>query len=893
MSGGTVSDLVCTVVKTDLPDWADTLAQVQIEALGSTEGAPIVSLPVPARKMMAHSLDVKFTAEDLYGWVVNGKQKFSSNPIGPSVAVSDFLNAEVRGVFKSNDGSLVVWVVNRDAALDQQARGDIHRFAVSADLVLGAMANKKAVVIVGRARVEPLAHLPPLRSETVLLLAGSGERQLAQSYERNDLLAGKGLDGIDRAPILLSPQLVDTEFGTLLNVADQLLKGWSMAGQVQYANFNYPKPNSYPFGATPAPMVKKERKHFLFNWNTDGVAYRQTIDGLDVIAPQRTGSLSVIYGDVKDRPRDMEDTAYDYFAQSGDTTLTRVMQYTLLYQIFRQFNIKAAPPPVSARYKEFTANLDQVTRRQFKLLLSDMSESQLRTQLSNYWTKYAQSISDAEFASHGVRRNEFIAKRVEEVMGHVQELRNANKTSNGEVLNALVDMARTFRLRSQPTDREEARADAAEHTLLKALGPGLTLELLEGRGSGLKETGLIQIAMSQPEGWNSVMSAGPATTTSTRTAYVVESRALGVASSGVGGHNIDAPMVRFHAEEALPKGRVQVRQSEDGSWVVDHSPADSDRLRVIAREVGTRKDLSGEQIEAGVARALETSRAETPVALGAIRKPAGRIGDFTPTDAAESSHQIRALNPSEAQVLAALTANLQDAIVMEQTSSGTFTLSRSGSANALQVSSVTAATDALANGLIATANGRGGVSILIKGVAEAKTEAMLGYVQASLRRRSKDSVDHVLASGPDLFIPEARLRLLNEKIAHNGLRIDRSGIKLTPIKGGEFDGYTRVEVPITVQAKTPWYLRLVFFVKDVSASTVETIATKASAVLAALKGPVSPIDVEVAIRRSLKNDLRELNVDAVLLHVDSDVSQKTHRVIIAQDGERTASFGTA
>lgn len=889
MSGGTVSDIVCAVVKTDQPGWADTLARVQIEALGSTEGAPIISLPVPARKMLAHNLDLRFAAKDLHGWIVNGKHRFSSNPIAPSVSLNDLLIGGVRGVFRSEDGSLVVWVVNRDAALDEQARGDIHRFAVSGDLVLGALANKQAVVIVGRARVEPLAHLPPLRSETILLLAGSGERQLAQSYERDDMLAGKGMDGLDRAPILLSPQLVDTEFGTLLNIADQLLKGWSMAGQVQYAKFNYPKPRSYPFGATPAPMVRKDRNSFLFNWNTDGVAYRQAIDGLDVIAPQRTGALSVIYGDVRDRPRDMEDLAYDYFAQSGDTTLTRVVQYTLLYQIFRQFNITAAAAPVSARYREFTANLDQVTRRQLKVLLSDMSESQLRTQLTAYWTRYARGIDDAKLVAMGLRRDQVIVKLVGRSMGYGQALRNANKESGGAVLNALADMVATFRLRSQPTAKEQARADAAQGALVKALGPGLALGLLKDEGSGLKGTGLIQIAMNQPGGWDSLMSAGPPTVTSTHTAYVVESRPLGTLSSGVGGHNIDAPMTRFHAEGALAKGRVQVREAEDGGWIVDHSPADSDRLRAIAREVGTRKDLSKEQIEAEVANALKIDHVEAPVALGSIRQVTGRAEDFKPTRAAEASHEIRALNSSERQTLAALVASHQDAIIMEQGSDGAFTLSRAGSPNALRVSSVTAATDALANGLIANAGGRGGVPILVKGIAEEKTEAMLAYVQASLRRRSKATVDHVLASGPDLFVPEERVRLLNEKIAHNGLRIDRSGIKMSRVRGGDFDGYTRVEVPITVQAKTPWLLRIIFFAKDVSAAAVEAIATKASAVLAALKGPVSPAEVHAALRRSLQGDLRELNVDAVLMQVDGDISQKTHRAIIAQDGSHAAT----
>ena len=79
-------------------------------------------------------------------------------------------------------------------------------------------------------------------------------------------------------------------------------------------------------------------------------------------------------------------------------------------------------------------------------------------------------------------------------------------------------------------------------------------------------------------------------------------------------------------------------------------------------------------------------------------------------------------------------------------------------------------------------------------------------------------------------------------------------------------------------------LRLIFFVKDASAATAEVIATKVSAILAGLKELASPADIHVAIRRSLQTDLRDLNIDAVLLHVDSDASQKTHRVIIAQNG---------
>jgi hypothetical protein len=863
MSGGSVSDIVCTVVKSNQPDWADTLAQIQIEAFGSTEGASVISLPVPKRKMLGHSLDVQFSAKDLHDWIVNDKQKFYGSPIALPVTLNDLLDSGAHGVFKSDNDSLIIWIVNRDAALDERVRGDIHRFAVGGDLILGAVANKQSVVIVSRGRIEPLAHLPPLRSETILLLAGSSERQLEQSYERNDPIAGKGTDGIDRAPILLSPQLVDTEFGTLLNVADQLLKGWSMAGQVQYARFNYPKPRSYPFGTTPAFKVEPGRDQFLFNWNTDGVAYRQTIGELDVIAPQRTGSLSVIYGDINDRPRGMEDTAYEYFSRSGDTSLARVVQYTLLYQIFRQFNITAPQPPVSARYKEFTARLDQVTRSQLKYMLSDVSEMQLQALISNYWTSLSESISDDELTQNGIQPNEMIAEHINEAMYVAQRLREANVTSDGDVLNALVDIAVFFRLRSQPTAVDYDRLNAALVTLDDALGPEFRQVLQTNPNALLQQTGLIQIAMSQPEGWNSLISAGSVTRTSNHTAYVVESHGLG---GGVGGHNIDASVTRFRVDESLNKGNILVNQADNGDWIVDYNPADSDRTRAIARELGTHKQLNKELIEAEVTQSLNTAHHDAPVALSSIRQVKAHTEDFKPTNAAEAMHQVRALNPSEEKILAPLIANGQDAIIMEQSSNGAFTLFRTRSPNALQVSSVTAVTDALANGLIATAGDHGSVPVLIRGMAGEKAEAMLSFIQAQLLRRDKNSVDYVLTTDSDFVNTTGRVKLLNEKIAHNGLLVEHSGINMTKVEGGKFNGYTRVDVPITVvpihmQLKTPWYMKLIFYVKDMSVAQINAIVDKISTKLAELKNPASPVDVLLDIRNNLDKDFHELNVD--------------------------------
>ena len=75
--------------------------------------------------------------------------------------------------------------------------------------------------------------LPPLRVETILQLAAVGQDELSQSYERRNIISGRYDEKHDWAPIYLSAALLDTEYGSLLNITDQLLKSWSMGGQVR------------------------------------------------------------------------------------------------------------------------------------------------------------------------------------------------------------------------------------------------------------------------------------------------------------------------------------------------------------------------------------------------------------------------------------------------------------------------------------------------------------------------------------------------------------------------------------------------------------------------------------------------------------------------------------
>jgi hypothetical protein len=188
--------------------------------------------------------------------------RFTASTSGEVRTCRDILRSKTSGVFFSEKPGLVIWSFSRSAPLDSQKR-EARQFALDSDILVGAIGSPSQVAIIGRERVAPISILPPLRTETIIQLASVRQGELSQSYERNDFFAGKlgEMDGNgqislaghsvesrnDWAPIYLSEQLIDTEYGSLLNITDQLLKSWSMHGLVRYVNFPYPNPGAYPF----------------------------------------------------------------------------------------------------------------------------------------------------------------------------------------------------------------------------------------------------------------------------------------------------------------------------------------------------------------------------------------------------------------------------------------------------------------------------------------------------------------------------------------------------------------------------------------------------------------------------------------------------------------------
>lgn len=226
-------------------------------------------------------------------------------------------------------------------------------------MILGALADSSTLVIIGRERQSPLYELPPLQIETILLLASTTEKELSQSLDINDLMAGKMNNGRDWCPTYLSRELENTEFGDLMTITDVLLKDWSEHGTIQEGYYRYPEPGYYPFDK---PLFKKlGLNELVYNWNTAGAMYAIDCEKNDVSSTHtlthssnntfkytiytlgRTGSLPVSYFNSQERSQSIgyryESQAYHYFATLGNTDLARVVQYTALYQLFIDNNI--------------------------------------------------------------------------------------------------------------------------------------------------------------------------------------------------------------------------------------------------------------------------------------------------------------------------------------------------------------------------------------------------------------------------------------------------------------------------------------------------------------------------------------------------------------------------
>jgi hypothetical protein len=226
---GWTQDVVVTLPPVSDRDLAELVAQLHSLLFDTTYRMATLdtSQSIPAYNPAATPLDVAIGPGELRRWLLQQSSVFTPLLGGTPVSFKILLSSDEPGVYVDEMHGLVAWIIPRRADIAGMA-ALVRQFALESDVIVGAIASSQVVAVLARQRLIDPSVLPPLRFETVSLLAAVHEKAgLAQSYERKNPLASKVDDVRDWAPIYLSPELHDTEYGSLLNIADQFLKQWS------------------------------------------------------------------------------------------------------------------------------------------------------------------------------------------------------------------------------------------------------------------------------------------------------------------------------------------------------------------------------------------------------------------------------------------------------------------------------------------------------------------------------------------------------------------------------------------------------------------------------------------------------------------------------------------
>ncbi|MBQ6667906.1 MAG: hypothetical protein IJM65_07285 [Bacteroidales bacterium] len=341
---GHITDLLVTIENATEENMRNRIRKLSEALYYSDYKCPVIQLQQPGKRryFTKNRLDYRLSLQEINNWFLEEPELFIRlEDTAKRYNLQELLDKRQYGRYFSLSPGFVAWIIPKHHDLSEHLE-EIRPFTLDADLILAAISDSASLAIIGREREAALEELPPLQVETILLLASIRDKELSQSLDINDLMAGKMGNGRDWCPTYLSKELENTEFGDLLTMTDVILKDWSESGTIQEAYYRYPHPGYYPFQRPLFEWLGVEQ--LVYNWNTDDAMFAIDRDGKTIYAPNRTGALPVSYFLSQERStspgRKYEQKAYGYFAGTGNTDLARVVQYTILYQLFIDNDIR-------------------------------------------------------------------------------------------------------------------------------------------------------------------------------------------------------------------------------------------------------------------------------------------------------------------------------------------------------------------------------------------------------------------------------------------------------------------------------------------------------------------------------------------------------------------------
>ena len=812
MHDGTVTDLVITLA----PPFSEADLQELSRALhaaltGTASHARLIQLPASAPNLSRPSLDLRVSSAELFQYLIGAATLLQGTTLQAPMPLKTLLATNSQGVYATQgDSGLMLWLLPRNgniSGLSDQLRD----FAVSGDILLGSISNGPTVALIARKRVVPLARLPALRNDTVQLLAAVNASEVSQSYERTMWPSGRSKDSYDHAPIYLSSVLRDTEYGSLLNIVDQLLKGWSEAGQIAYKDFNYPAPSSWPFGKSRASSTVPDGEgDFLFNWNTRGLFYSQLMEGYEVTALSRTGALPVIYGSTVKRRLTTEAKGWEWFATIGDANIARVVQYATLFSVFKRYGI------TSDWLKEQNQERDGTT-----MLLTKLSGGAVRFLLAERaspqaWSKWRSGFAQSPEMSSLLDTAEISLDSIAAKTGGTREQAiTLYADLLGDPRNARLPILEMLRKLQDSKLRSPAQLKVAEEKFVALQGADAIAKLLSRSQFGAYIAdqvnlwdAMAQVAERQSRGW-------------IQTAAVVMSKDIANVKA-VGGHSIDSAMTALKQDATLAPGQIALRSEAGGEVTVLFSPADKGRTFALSRRISELQGRPTSELKAALSQTLS----ETPGTIRPIREAlALNAGGPTASDfrlAVETTDVKPVLVTAEGGF-----GGLQGPTIFVRRLTDHYEVSSTESGTKLMVESSAALHQVILDHARSGSLQAGRARIVLAGF-DGKTDALVQSVKSRVARSARGVNDEdALFISVDGMSDSTAAEMLGAKRAWGTARIDSASITTRKITAGPMAGHVEMSIPLEIpqtMGRPGLLMRIFLYFKDGISDAVQSLA---------------------------------------------------------------------
>lgn len=909
---GWVKDVLYQIPPMSIKDRQELLNTLNAYLFYTDYKAPVLTLPA-RRKMLVLPTDLQVSTYALSKWAGSRREVFLPLFGNGEFAIPDFLTGDREGVYLSKTPGLVLWVLPRDRDVSLQKKL-IREFALDSDLILGAVSGDSTVIVVGRERVAPLEMLPPLRVETIISLASTQKDELAQSYERTNFAAGKfdSVHNLDWAPIYLSPELIDTEYGSLLNITDQLLKSWSEDGRVKYQGFSYPAPSQWP--DFPGPLSRALKvEQVTYNWNTKGVGYTDATQSMILYGLYRTGALPVSYipgGDKASttsikKALELELTGYDYFARLKNPDLARVVQYAALYQIFRSTKVHSSLPAGSNSSED---QRDVHFRSQIETCIANFgtwNQDELKANLDRFTDRNlapVELISALEDIDHLEGLQEKV-KLINARAGPSGISQLAERLAQPErFLSADQTLARRMALKLRAEDVKTAESEvplleSPDHIFdvwsgkvgdrfLNALGPEAVEQLAMRSLAGELQEHASLIRFVTGTSISSLKKAfeddhpKDSTVGWIHTPTLVISEGLGdEAAFWTGGHNLDAATTEFREVDSVLPHHVKIIEDHDRT-VVEYNSADKASLPEITQVLGRFGNyVSTDRLSEVLSESLLEATAPPPQSRYDILQmtPAHRPsvdrglqnGLDSPYKTIGFTTKSATLTSAEGKVLTPRDDDRAHIIFVDRTAGSPILVRYRAEGTALEAGDLSAALRAVTE--IAQKDAQGGMSTHIcfrTGFEENEAEGFLTSVKVktadneavdltgsvATRELSPEEIGNLLASG-DYDFPNAEVS--EAKLVSSDAEVDTYSVDVT--------------VKATEKQKPPLLMRFLISIKRGLANAGQVLSQMVSDIRVSLAERISARDEQrvVAQVRRIRKDIEKKYAATVTISIQA------------------------